>query len=189
MKQLREIGFVLILAAVCTIAMSGGEVMLRPPPGVSAEFMARALTLAGTTGGTASASERLASAFQAEFAELPGHTGGVYRSRRRPGLLLCEQEGNGMWGRIRLLVAYDEEAGRLADLGVLAQSETPGLGSRIAEPEFESRFDGLAAVAGVRLATGTARSDAGEVQAITGATISCAAVVKIADEALKRLRK
>ncbi|HOY68476.1 MAG TPA: FMN-binding protein [Candidatus Ozemobacteraceae bacterium] len=189
MKAFREIGFVLVLAAVCTLVMSGGEVMLRPPPGVSAEFMMRALALAGVSVDMASASDRLAATFQASFAPVPSRTDGVYRARRRPWLLLCEQEGNGMWGRIRLFVAYDAEAGRLEDLGVIAQSETPGLGTRIAEPEFENRFDGLAASAGLRLATGTPRPDTGEVQAITGATISCAAVVKIADEALKRLRK
>lgn len=200
MKQIREIAFVLILAGICTLVMSGGDVLFRPPPGVSPEFMARALALLSELGSLAeksapqtasgsSAAEHLAAAFQAGFMPVSGRAEGVYRARRRPEFLLCEQEGNGMWGKIRLLVAYDEQSGRLADVSVIAQSETPGLGSRIAEPEFESRFDRLPAASGVRLATAAARIDAGEVSAITGATISCAAVVKTINEAMNKIRK
>ncbi len=199
MKQLREIGFVLVLAAICTVVMSGGDILLRPPPGVSPEFMARALELApgladslppaaGTASGPES-TDRLAAAFQAEFIPAQGPDDGLFRARRRPDLVLCEQEGNGMWGKIRLLVAFDRKTGLLADVNVIAQGETPGLGTRIADPEFERPFAGLSATSGVRLATGTAHPDLGEVAAITGATISCAAVVQIVNEAMKRIRR
>lgn len=198
MKQLREIVFVLALASICTLVMSGGDVLFRPPPGASPEFMARALALVSDSAAPtwepvlqiasgAPAAESLTAAFRAEFIPVPGRAEGVFRARRRPGLLLCEQQGNGMWGKIRLLVAFDEQSGRLADVGVLAQSETPGLGTRIAEPEFESRFDNLPATSGIRLATAAARIETGDVSAITGATISCAAVVKIVQDALDRL--
>jgi len=200
MKPLREIGFVLILASICTLVMSGGDILLRPPPGVSPEFMARALALVSqlaspaqeTAMKTASepiAAERLAAAFQAGFIPVGTRGEGVYRARRRPELLLCEQEGNGMWGKIRLLVAFDEQSGCLADVSVIAQSETPGLGTRIAEPEFENRFSRLPATSGVRLATAAARIEAGEVSAITGATISCAAVVKTVQTAVEKMKQ
>ncbi len=193
MKQLREIGFVLVLAAICTVVMSGGDILLRPPPGVSPEFMTRALEVAAVlTAGTASGTEGadlLAAAFQAEFIPVRGAGNGLFRSRRRPDVVLCEQEGNGMWGKIRLLVAFDSKTGLLVDVSVIAQSETPGLGTRIAEPEFERPFAGLAAASGVRLATGTARPDMGEVAAITGATISCAAVVQTVNAAMKRISR
>jgi len=201
MKQLREIGFVLVLAAICTVVMSGGDILLRPPPGASPEFMNRALELAaslsGSTpavlaGGTASGTEgagRLAAAFQSEFISVRGADDGLFRARRRPDLVLCEQEGNGMWGKIRVLVAFDGRTGLLADVSVIAQSETPGLGTRIAEPEFERSFADLPATSGIRLATGTARPDMGEVAAITGATISCAAVVQTVNAAMKRFSR
>lgn len=201
MKQLREIGFVLVLAAICTAIMSGGDILLRPPPGVSPEFMTRALELVtGHAGaplpvvptGTASGPERpgqLAAAFQAEFIPIQGADAGLFRARRRPDLVLCEQEGNGMWGKIRLFVAFDGKTGLLADVNVIAQGETPGLGTRIAEPEFERPFAGLPATSGVRLATGTARAEMGEVAAITGATISCAAVVQTVNAAMKRISR
>lgn len=94
-----------------------------------------------------------------------------------------------MWGKIRLLVAFDRGTGLLADVSVIAQGETPGLGSRIADPEFERPFAGLPAATGIRLATGTARADQGEVPAITGATISCAAVVQAVNAAMKRINR
>lgn len=199
MRQLREIGFVLVLAAICTVVMSGGDILLRPPPGASPEFMSRALELAASLAGsqtfavpakTASGTEeadRLAATFQAEFISVRGADDGLYRARRLPDLMLCEQEGNGMWGKIRLLVALDTRTGLLADVSVIAQTETPGLGTRIADPEFERPFTGLPATSGVRLATGTARPDAGEVSAITGATVSCAAVVQTVNAAMKRI--
>ncbi len=53
--------------------------------------------------------------------------------------------------------------GEITAIKILSQNETPGLGSRIAEPDFTDRFK--------------KRNDLSGVEAITGATISSKAVI------------
>ncbi|MFA5287110.1 MAG: FMN-binding protein [Candidatus Omnitrophota bacterium] len=53
--------------------------------------------------------------------------------------------------------------GKIIAIKILSQNETPGLGSRIADPGFINRFKGI--------------NDLSSVQAITGATISSRAVI------------
>lgn len=80
--------------------------------------------------------------------------------------------GQGYGGTIRIL------AGVLPDntvqgLEILEQNETPGLGAKITEPEFKTQFAG-------RSMTDTkwaVTKDGGDIDAITGATISPRAVV------------
>jgi Na+-translocating ferredoxin:NAD+ oxidoreductase RnfG subunit len=53
--------------------------------------------------------------------------------------------------------------GTITAIKVLSQNETPGIGSRVATPEFTDRFRGV--------------KDASKVQAITGASVSSQAVI------------
>jgi len=64
--------------------------------------------------------------------------------------------------------------GEITAIKILSQSETPGLGSRIAEPDFTGRFKG--------------KSDLSEIKAITGATISSRAVIDSVREKAKEIR-
>ncbi len=83
----------------------------------------------------------------------------------------------GYSGRIRILVGVRADD-TLNGLEILEQAETPGLGARIGEPDFLRQFAGRP-VADTRWAV---KKDGGDVDAITGATISPRAVV----DALKR---
>ena len=68
--------------------------------------------------------------------------------------------------------------GTITAIKVLAQNETPGIGSRVATPEFTGRFRNI--------------KDISQVQAITGATVSSQAVidsVKKKAEEIKALLK
>lgn len=65
----------------------------------------------------------------------------------------------------------------ITSIKILSQNETPGLGSRITEPSFLSQFKGK------NLDT------FGEVQAITGATISSAAVINAVKTRILELKE
>jgi len=78
--------------------------------------------------------------------------------------------GNGYGGDIEILVGLEDET-TLKGITIISQQETPGLGTRIAEPSFTDLFIGLD-IADVAL-----RRDGGQIDAITSSTISCAAVV------------
>lgn len=87
---------------------------------------------------------------------------------------------------IRVMFGYDPATRRLLGLKVLESKETPGLGDRIERPEFTGRFPGREPpLQGVK--AGRATGAAGEVDLITGATISSRTVVRAVNEGLQRV--
>ncbi len=78
--------------------------------------------------------------------------------------------GKGYGGDIKILIGLENNM-TIKGITIISQSETPGLGSRIAEGSFASKFAGLN-VDDVAL-----EQDGGQIDAITGATISSGAVV------------
>lgn len=64
--------------------------------------------------------------------------------------------------------------GTITAIKVLAQEETPGIGSRVATPEFTDRFRGIKDLSGV--------------QAITGASVSSNAVIKAVKEKAEEIK-
>ena len=66
-----------------------------------------------------------------------------------------------------------EDAQTLKGITIVAQSETPGLGSKIIESSFVSEF------VGVNIDDIFLKKDGGQIDAITGASISSEAVVDV----------
>ncbi|NQT51502.1 FMN-binding protein [bacterium] len=115
-------------------------------------------------------------------------------------LYAAQGSGQGYSSKVRLIVAADQsvEGGpgqaMVKAITVVGQLETPGLGSRCTEPEFQREFEHLPE-AFLDLVTGVpyrdpdaAGSDTQKVSAIVGATITSNAVVAAVHEALGRIR-
>jgi electron transport complex protein RnfG len=86
---------------------------------------------------------------------------------------------------VSVIFGLDPATGTLLGMTVLAHKETPGLGDKIERPAFLEQFRGVATpLAGVK---GTP-SAPGEVQTVTGATISSRAVLRIINNATDRWR-
>jgi len=94
--------------------------------------------------------------------------------------------GKGYGGDIDILIGLEDEM-TIKGITIISQSETPGLGSRIAESSFASKF------AGLNIGDVALKQDGGEIDGITGATISSGAVVDAvrtaAMEKVKSLRE
>ncbi len=94
--------------------------------------------------------------------------------------------GKGYGGDIKILIGLEDET-TIKGITIISQSETPGLGSRIAESSFASKF------AGLNIGDVALKQDGGEIDGITGATISSGAVVDAvrttAMEKVKSLRE
>ena len=92
----------------------------------------------------------------------------------------------GFQGNIKLIFGVTPDWGHATGLIVLDNVETPGLGNRIVEEPWRAQFAGLAlpgeAVKG-------ARSAENQIVAITGATISSVAVVRIINNGLAKFRE
>ena len=80
--------------------------------------------------------------------------------------------GKGYGGDIDILVGLEDEQ-TLKGITIVTQSETPGLGSKIIESSFVSEFVG-ANIDDIFL-----KKDGGQIDAITGASISSEAVVDV----------
>ncbi len=82
----------------------------------------------------------------------------------------------GYSSEIKMLVGLDNND-TVMGVRVIFQEETPGLGSRIAEPGFYSQFEGLKEE-DIKL-----KKDGGKIDAVTSATISSTAAVEAVRDA------
>ena len=85
------------------------------------------------------------------------------------GYAVSGVSANGYGGAIRLMVGLDADR-KVFTYQVLVANETPGLGAKLGEDEFVKRFNGKPALS---LAV---KKDGGDIDAITGATITSRAV-------------
>ena len=120
--------------------------------------------------------------------------GRVFYISRATGDVAFEYVGSGLWGPIRGAVAVDPVFTRIRGITVFHQEETPGLGSRITERAYLDGFRDKRFAGGLVLATPgrTVRStattgDAGpeQIDAITGATMTSAAFVRLVGGSLR----
>ena len=90
---------------------------------------------------------------------------------------------HGYGGVVKLMVGLDAE-GKFVDFAVVEASETPGLGSKMVEPEFREPLKALSAPGEWKV-----KKDGGEVEAITAATISSRAVTEAINDAAQKVAK
>lgn len=105
----------------------------------------------------------------------------------RRNAVALEAFGSGYGGPIGVIAAINVEKDRILGIGVTTHSETPGVGSLIQmDVAFLRQFEGMPVSAAFQV-----RADGGNVDAISGATVSsrgvCAAMVEIV-ETYKRLK-
>ncbi len=90
-------------------------------------------------------------------------------------------EGPGLWGQIVTIFGFGENLSTITGMEVVQQNETPGLGARIKESWFKEQFRGSEPPF-TMVPEGTADA-ADELDAITGATKTSAAMERIANKA------
>lgn len=98
--------------------------------------------------------------------------------------IICQ--GNGYQGVIKIMVGVNADFTKFTGMTVLEQVETPGLGAKIAEKDFQAQFKGLATRPPIEYVKGIKPEKANQIQAITGATISSRAVVNIINRTVEQ---
>ncbi len=126
--------------------------------------------------------------YEAEDGAIPKEEA-IYAGYDESGALVghaIPAEGAGFQDTIKLLYGYRAASARVVGIEVLESRETPGLGDKIIKDDhFVANFRDLAVEPEIVL-TKTARSRENEVEAISGATISSRAVVRIINESNAR---
>ncbi len=98
-------------------------------------------------------------------------------------------EGPGFADKIELIVAVDKNFEKFAGYAVLASNETPGFGDRIKLSYYRQQFVG-APIGKLEIAkTGDAEKIDSEIVAISGATVSSEAVIKIINSFVVQVKK
>jgi len=105
----------------------------------------------------------------------------------KPKAVAMESFGKGYGGDVGLMVGIDMETDTVVGVGVTTHSETPGMGARAKEdPSFAEQFKGMSLTEPFKVT-----QDGGQVNALSGATITSRAVSFAAtdvEEIYKRLK-
>jgi len=173
-KKMREwartLGFMAAASAACVAAVAGAYQGTRGRIRVNEQaVLRRAVLMAAGLDEVPAAPAAVEERFAALATPLAD---GGYRVGER--VVVVPGAAQGLWGPIQAMVGFDPQDRRLVGIAFLAHQETPGLGARIEEPWFRAQFRGLAWPVALA-AEGQPRTE-GEFDAITGATITSAAV-------------
>jgi electron transport complex protein RnfG len=111
--------------------------------------------------------------------------------------IACEVIGSGFQGKISIMLGLSPDFNEITGLKILEQIETPGLGTKIIEDPtnksdpfwFTNQFENLHTRPVIEVVKNVKPQQDNEIQAITGATITSKAVVKIINDNLKNLRE
>ncbi len=96
----------------------------------------------------------------------------------KPYSVFIESFGQGYGGPVGTMVGITIESGDLSGLGITTISETPGVGSRATEESFKKQFRGMSGKSTWKIG-----KDGGDIDAISGATITSRAVSDAVDKA------
>jgi len=100
---------------------------------------------------------------------------------RKDGKLVSvaiEDSGKGFGGEVGVMVGFDVSRDTLTGIGITTMKETPGLGTRIADPGFTGQFIG-------KPTNEKLKSQGGSIDAVSGATISSTGAVTAVGRAAK----
>lgn len=104
-----------------------------------------------------------------------------------PNIVALETFGKGYEGDVGVIVAVNVETDEILGIGMTTNKETPGVGKRIeTDVNFRLQFGGLSIEESIKL-----RNDGGQIDAISGASLSSGGVVEAvgsAKEIYKRLK-
>ena len=107
---------------------------------------------------------------------------GVYDGK--PDTIALETQVSGFADKVGLMVAINVENETLRGIGVTTHKETPGLGGEAkANPAFAAQFKGKSINTEIKVT-----NDGGEINALSGATITSRAVCKGAMQAIQTYR-
>jgi len=115
----------------------------------------------------------------------------VFKVKDKQGKLLGYSflaEGNGYQGKIKMMVGINPGLENLLGIEIIESQETPGLGQEITNDDFKNQFKNLKTIPKITYVKNRKPTKTGEIEAITGATISSRAVVSILNKVVKDIR-
>ena len=191
-ETLQTIIYSLVLGVACAVLLTGTGIITtkRFLANKDADEKRNILIALGVPGSAEVPSEELLTMFE---------PGGIVREETRGALTVYVYEagtesvmgvkfaGKGLWDKIAGLIALESDARTIRGISFYDQAETPGLGGEIGEPWFQDQFIGKSIVdaqgsPGIRIVSPAKAQN--EVDAITGATLTCQKVEAMLNETI-----
>lgn len=97
--------------------------------------------------------------------------------------------GRGLWGMIHGIITLQDDLETIANIKIISQEETPGLGARITEEEFLETFERKKFSPKLNLVMRKTNPEINEIAAITGATMTSDALIQMLNDAVVNFRK
>lgn len=96
-------------------------------------------------------------------------------------------EGPGLWGPVYGFISLESDLNTIQAISFYKQEETPGLGGEIGSAGFQKQFKGKT-INGLHFVRNKKAENADEIDAITGATLTCDKVQKMIDDLAAKLK-
>lgn len=97
--------------------------------------------------------------------------------------------GGALWGEVEGILALSPDLKQVIGIDFTEQNETPGLGGRIGEPKFKEQFRNIQLNdEGSPLVYGSSSRE-GQIDAITGATLTSNSVLDILNKKIEQVKK
>lgn len=178
-KKIVDILFILVLGTVCSSALIGIRRYTLPKIERYQETKLRATILEAA--GLSYDASNIDEVFQRHITRIER---GAYEYYLGPdNRYVFEFIGRGLWGLIEGVIVLDEDMETLKAVRIVSQEETPGLGARISEASFLNQFADKKISPRLNVVLRRRATEINEVDAISGATLSSEALVRIINEA------
>ena len=183
-----------VLGCVCALLLfgAGWATEERIDLNRKAEERLKILEVLGAPVDKDTAPERLKEIFD-ESVRVEGageNTQYVYATGEAVNAVAIPVVGPGLWGPIEGFLSLESDRRTIRGLTFPVQEETPGLGGEIGSAWFTDQFKGKTIVLdgrpGIKIVRGGGGLAANEVDAITGATMTCNAVEALLNTAIER---
>jgi Na+-transporting NADH:ubiquinone oxidoreductase subunit C len=183
-RKLLDMVFIVVLGTLSAGVLVVAQGYAAPRARKHAELRVRSNILAAA--GLEVAPSDIEATFAARAAE---EVAGGLTLYRVDTLIAYEFRGQGVWGPIEGIITLDSSLQHIAGVRVLVQEETPGLGDRIKDPDYLVTYSGKTTQEPLELAIRHEATLENEVDAISGATLSSQALVRIVNDAVTAVRR
>jgi Na+-transporting NADH:ubiquinone oxidoreductase subunit C len=197
--SLYTLGFAAVLGTVCALLLTAVASFTAPYQLANAggEQIRNVLVALGVPFQADASAGQILEIFERNVHEQSygGVTGYVYSPPQAAGqiqAIALRFSGAGLWGPIEGFLALEPDMRTIRGITFYQQQETPGLGGQIDSPEFRSRFTGKSITdsngkAGIIIGGRTPAEN--QVDAITGATMTCRKLEEMLNAVIKKIVK
>jgi Na+-transporting NADH:ubiquinone oxidoreductase subunit C len=171
------------LASVLTMALISVDYYTRPVIEKNAALKVKKSVLSAN--GIPFSAQNLEEVFKANVEQVTknGHT--FYRTKDNAVSFVIS--GSGLWAPIETVISLESDLTTIKGLAIISQAETPGLGSRVAEPEFLTRFRGKSVSPRIAIVKPGKAAGQNQVDGITGATMTTTAFQLILNSEITKM--